>query len=64
MVIISPITATVGFNMTLRDKTPEPALINYNNGDINYSIPQISRTQSPFDKGDVIQYLELVKVKF
>ena len=61
------ILGTIGFNLTLRYKTPpesETALINFRDGQTSFAFPKIYFRPNPFNKGDLIQTVDLVKVRF
>lgn len=57
----------IGFNLTRRYKTSHnsnTALLNFRDGQIRLAVPTISFCPNPFDKGDLIQNIDLVKVRF
>lgn len=57
----------MGFNLTRRYETspvPETAFINFRDSQMSLGIPTISFRLNPFDKGNFIQSVELVKVEF
>ena len=62
----APIGATLGFNLTRRYDKPksETALINFRDGQTSFAVPNIYFRPNPFNKGDLIQTINLVKVRF
>ncbi len=62
----APIGATLGFNLTRRYDKPksETAFINFRNGRTSFAVPNIYFRPNPLDKGDLIQTINLVKVRF
>ena len=67
MVFCTPIGAVIGFNMTRRYKSPpasETALFNFRDGQTSFDFPKIYFRPNPFNKGDLIQTVDLVKVRF
>jgi hypothetical protein len=57
----------IGFNMTRSYKSPHDsgtALINFRDGQIKLATPTIYFRPNPFDKGDLIQNINLVKARF
>ena len=61
------IGGAVGFNMTRRYKTPpasETALINFRDGQTSFAFPKVYFRPNPFDRGDLIKTIDLVKVRF
>jgi len=65
--LLSPIGATIGFNLTRRYKSPpasETALVNFREGQISLAVPTIYLRPNPFDRRNLIQNVDLVKVRF
>jgi hypothetical protein len=57
----------IGFNLTRRYKTSptsNTAFLNFRNGHIRLATPTIYFRPNPFDKGDLIQNVDLVKARF
>ena len=64
---LPPIGGAVGFNITRRYDTPpasETALINFRDGQTSFAFPKIYFRPNPLYKGDLIQTVDLVKVRF
>ncbi|MBM3242650.1 hypothetical protein FJZ31_40840 [Candidatus Poribacteria bacterium] len=62
-----PIGATIGFNKTRRYKSPptsETALINLGDGQVSLVVPSIYFRPDPFDGRNLIQNVDLVRMKF
>ncbi len=62
------IGATIGFNMTSRYKTPpaetETGLINFREGQMSFTVPTAYLRPNPFIRGDLVQTIDLVSVRF
>ena len=57
----------IGFNLTRRYKTSptsNAALLNYRNGQLRLAVPTISFCPDPFDRDELIQYIDLVEARF
>ena len=66
-IVASPLCATVAFNMTRRYKTPsasETAFINFRDGQTSFAFPKAYFQPNPFARSDLIQTIDLVRVRF
>ena len=67
MFILTPLGSVLGFNITRRYKTPsksETVLINFRNGQTSFAVPKVYFRPNPFDWGDLIKNINLVRLEF
>jgi hypothetical protein len=66
-IIISPLGAATGFNLTKRYKeipSSETGLINYKDNKMSFNIPTINIKPDPFNEKKLYQSIDLVRLRF